>query len=91
MVVKKYLDSMLDQSGFGDANEMGELKLEKVPEVSLAPEPFWAPIFASSEYIGGAAKKSVSTTSPPYVSLYKKPPTILLLQLQYIQIHFLPL
>ena len=42
------LDSMLDEIGFDAATEMGGSELEKVPEVSLVPETFWAPIFTSS-------------------------------------------
>ena len=40
MVVKSGIESMLDESGFGAANEMGGFELYKVPEVSLAPEHF---------------------------------------------------
>ena len=40
MVGKKYLESMLDESAFGADTEMGGFELDKVPEVSLAPEHF---------------------------------------------------
>ena len=43
-----YIESMLDESVFGAATEMVGLKLDKVPEVSFAQEPFWASIFTSS-------------------------------------------
>ena len=32
-----YVESMLDESGFGAATEMGGFALDKGPEVSLAP------------------------------------------------------
>ena len=37
LVGKTYLESMLDESGFGAATEMGGFTLDKGPEVSLAP------------------------------------------------------
>ena len=45
MVGKTYLDSMVDESGFGAAAEMGGFPLDKGPEVSLAPETFLTSIF----------------------------------------------
>ena len=47
MVGKTDLESMLDESGFGAATEMGGFTLDKGPEVSLAPESFWTSIFVS--------------------------------------------
>ena len=38
MVGKIDLESMLDESGFSAATKMGVFALDKVPEVSLAPE-----------------------------------------------------
>ena len=40
LVGKTDFGSMLYESGFGAATEMGGFALSKVPEVSLAPEPF---------------------------------------------------
>ena len=37
LVGKTYLESMLDESGFGAAPEMGVFTLDKIPEVSLTP------------------------------------------------------
>ena len=87
MVGKKYLESMLDESDFGAATEMGGLALDKGPEVSLAPEPFCKSIFTSSALVIEAAKRFVSNNFVPYVSLNTKPPILLLLLLQYLQIH----
>ena len=60
MVGKTCIGSMLDESGFCAATEMGGFVLVKVSEVSLAPEPFWTSIFTSSALVGADAKKSVS-------------------------------
>ena len=46
---------MLDESGFGADTEIGGFTLDKGPEVSLAPELFWTPIFTSSASVGAAA------------------------------------
>ena len=40
MVGKKYLEPMLDKSGFGAATEMGGFLLDKGPEVSLVKRTF---------------------------------------------------
>ena len=88
MVVKTDLESMLDESAFGAATEMGEFALDKGPEVSLAREHFWTSIFASSASVGGSAKRSVSTTLAPTGSLNKKRPTPMLPPLQSLQIQF---
>ena len=53
---KTYLDSMLDESCFGAATEMGGFALDKGPELSLAPEHFGTSIFTSSASVGGADK-----------------------------------
>ena len=37
LFVKTYIESMLDESDFGAATEMGEFALDKGPKVSLAP------------------------------------------------------
>ena len=47
MVGKTDLESMLYESAFGAATEMGGFALDKVPQVSLAQEPFWKSIFVS--------------------------------------------
>ena len=52
MVVKTDLESILDESGFGAATEMGGFALDKVPEVSLLPEPFCTSILTSSAFSG---------------------------------------
>ena len=46
-VGKTDLESMLDESAFGAATEMGGFSLDKVPKVSFAKEPFWTSIFVS--------------------------------------------
>ena len=56
MVGKTDIEPMLDESGFCTATEMGGFALEKVPEVSLAPEPFGTPIFTSSASVGKGDK-----------------------------------
>ena len=56
---------MLDESGFDAATEMVGFTLEKVPEVSLAPEHFWISIFTESESVEEAAEKSVPNTFFP--------------------------
>ena len=48
LVGKTDLECMLNESCFGAATEVGVFLLEKVPEVSLVPETFWAYIFNSS-------------------------------------------
>ena len=48
MVGIPYLESMSDENVFGAATEMGEFALDKGPELSLAPEPFWKSILTSS-------------------------------------------
>ena len=88
MVGKKDLDSMLDESGFGAATEMGGLTLDKSLEVSLAPEPFWTSIFTSSASVGSATKLSVLTNFFPYGPLNTNPPILMILLLQSLQIHF---
>ena len=50
MVGKLYLESMLDESDFGSATEIVGFTLYKVPEVTLASEPFRTSIFTSSEF-----------------------------------------
>ena len=40
MVGKIDIESMLDESGFGAATDMGGFALDKGPEVSLEPEHF---------------------------------------------------
>ena len=62
MVGKTDLESMSDESGFGAATEMGGFALDKDPEVSLVPEPFWTSIFTSSSSFGADVKQSVSNT-----------------------------
>ena len=52
---------------------------------------FWTSIFTSSESGRAASKPSVSTNFVPSDFLNTKPPTLLLLWLQYLQIQFLPL
>ena len=47
LVGKIDLESMLDESGLVAATEMGGFALDKVPEVSLVPEPFCISIFNS--------------------------------------------
>ena len=91
MVSKTHLMSILDDSGFGVATEMGVFALDKGLEVSLVPEPFCTYIFKSSALVVAADKISVSTTFVPYSSLNTKPQTLLLLLLQSLQIYFLPL
>ena len=88
MVGKKDLESMLDESGFGAATEMLGFVLDKGPEVSLAPEPFWISIFDSSSSVAAVDKKYVSNISVPSGSLNTKPPTLMLLSLQSLQIQF---
>ena len=56
MFGKTDLESMLDESGFGAATKMGGFALDKLPEVSLAPETFWTSIFNSSSSVGAYAK-----------------------------------
>ena len=53
---KTYLESMSYEIGFGADTEMGGFALDKGPEVSLAPEPFWTSIFTSSVSVVEAAK-----------------------------------
>ena len=65
MVGKKYLESMLGESGFGAATEVRGFVLDKGPEVSLTPEPLWTYIFASSASVGASDKRSVSNNPPP--------------------------
>ena len=84
MVGKIDLEFMLDESGFGAAPEMGVFALDKVPEVSLAPEPFRTSIFISSASVGAAAERSVSATFVSSGSMNTKPPTLLLLPLFFI-------
>ena len=56
MVDKVYVESMLDESGFGATTEMGEFTLDKGPELSLVPENFGASIFTSSALVVAADK-----------------------------------
>ena len=79
LVGKTYLESMLDESDFGAATEIGGFTLDKGPKVSLKPEPFWTSIFTSLVLVGAAAKRSFSTTFVPSGSLHTKPPTLLLI------------
>ena len=57
---------MLDESGFGAATEMGGFALDKGPEVSLEPEPFWTSILTSSGSVRAAAKQSISNNFFPF-------------------------
>ena len=59
MVGRIYLDSMLDEGGSCAATEMGGFALDKGPEVSLAPEPFWKSISTSLELVRADVKQSV--------------------------------
>ena len=59
------LESMLDESGFGAATEMGGFALDKGPEVSLSPEPSWTSTFTSSASIRASDNPSVSNTFFP--------------------------
>ena len=68
LVGKTDLESILDENGFGAATEMGVFTLDKGPEVSLLPEPFWIYIFNSSEPVGEATKITVSNTFPLIVT-----------------------
>ena len=79
---------MLDESGFGADTEMGGFVLYKFPELYLVSESFWRFIFTSSASVRSTYKRSVSNTFVPSDSLNTKPPTILLLLLQYLQIYF---
>ena len=88
MVGKTDIESTLDEISFSAAPDMGGFTMDKGPELSLAPQPFWKPIFTSSVSVGAAAKQSVSNTFVPSGSLNKNPPTLLLLLLQYIHIQF---
>ena len=88
MVRKPDLESILGESGFVAITEMGGFTLEKVPELSLAPETFWTSIFTSSASVGAGSKLSVSTNIVYSVSLTTNSPTLLLLPLQYLQIQF---
>ena len=88
MIGKTYLESILDESGFGAPTEMGGFTLDKVSEVSLAPEPFWTFIFTSSALVGADYKRSVSTNFVPSGSLNTNPPTLMLPLLQSLHIHF---
>ena len=40
LVGKTYLESMLDEGGFGAATKIGGFALDKSPELSFALEPF---------------------------------------------------
>ena len=64
LVGKKDLESMSDESGFGDATEMGGFKLDKGPEVSLVSETFWKSIFTSSASVVGSDKRSLLIKLP---------------------------
>ena len=86
MVGKIDLEYMLDESGFGAATEMGGFTLDKGPEVSLVPEPFWISIFTSSTSIGADAKRSVSNIFFSSSSLNTKPQKPLLILLRSLQI-----
>ena len=88
MVIKTDLDSMLDESDFGASTEMGGFALDKIPEVSLAPEYFWMSKFTSSASFGAAVKLSVSNNFCPSGSLNTKLPTLRLLLMQSLQIQF---
>ena len=56
MLVKTYLESMLDESGFGAASEKGRFSLDKGSEESLVPKPFWTSAFTSSALVGAGDK-----------------------------------
>ena len=91
MVGKTYIESMLDESGFGAVTEMVGFTLEKGPEVFLVPEPFWTSIFNSSALVGSAAKRCVSNTFVPSYNLNTNPSTLMLILMQCLHIQFLPL
>ena len=82
LVVKPYLESMMDESGFVAATKMGGFSLDKVSEVSLAPELFWTSIFTSSASVRAADKLSISNHFFYSSSLNTNPPKIILLLLQ---------
>ena len=62
MVGKTYLESMLDESGFGAVTEIGGFALDKGLEVSMALEPFWTSVFTSSSSVVATSKQSLSNT-----------------------------
>ena len=64
LVGKKYLDSMLDERGFGTATEMGGFSLDKVPQVSLTPETVQVSIYTSSEWVGAPSQITLSLLVP---------------------------
>ena len=82
MACKIDLELMLDEGGFVDATEIVGFTLDKGPEVSLAPEPYWISMFSSSLLVGAASKLSVSNTFVTYGYLNTKPPTLLIILLQ---------
>ena len=61
-LVKTNIESMLDESGFDSDPKMVGFALEKLPELSLAPESFGISIFILSASVGAAAKRSISNT-----------------------------
>ena len=61
LVGKTDLDSMLNESGFGSATEMGVFAMES-PIITLVTRTFLASIFTLSVLVGAAANRSVSTT-----------------------------
>ena len=85
MVVKTDLYSMLDESGFGAATEMGGFTLE-IPIIFLSNINVLDIHIHFISINGAAAKLSVSTTFLSSDFLNTKPPTLLLLPLQSLQI-----
>ena len=59
LVGKTDIESMLDESGFGAATEMGGFALE-ITMIIIVTRTFWTSIFTSSVLVG--ADRSVSTT-----------------------------
>ena len=71
LVGKTCLESVLDENGFGAATEMGGFTLDKVPELSLALEPFCTSIFTTSSSARAASKQSVSNIFSFYFPEHK--------------------
>ena len=87
MVIKTDIDYMLDESGFGAATEMGGFTLE-MPRSILVNITFLEIHIHFINIDGAAAKISVSNIFFSSGSLNTNPPTLLLLPLQYLHIHF---
>ena len=66
MVGKIDLESMLDESGFGGATEMGGSTLDKIPEVSLESSTFKTYILTSLSSIIELSKIILKLWLPEY-------------------------